>query len=122
MRISNKTPSLEMSKLLEGAGLGKKKIVFHKDDTHELVCQKLVKAYPRLKNVGGFTLHRSVLGGYNRKITKIEKDWLRVKNIKGRKVSGSGILYIRPIQKDLELSKATNIEVLYFCFLFSKRM
>lgn len=117
LRISNKTPSIEITKLLQNAGLGKKKIVFDQSDDHEAVCKKLIKVYPRLKDVGGFTLHRSLLGGFNRKLTMIDQNWFHIKNLRNKKSTGTGIIYIRPMQRDLNLSKAVSTEV-FMIFIF----
>ena len=96
---------------MQKEGLEKKKLVFHVNDNHRTVEKKICSAYPRLKDCGGFTLHRSLLGGYNRQLVKIDSLWFDVKLIRKKVVSRNGIIYIRPLQVDLDKTSASNEEV-----------
>ena len=88
---------MELSNVLQKARLGKKKIVFNQNDDHRAVENKIYDGYPRFKVCGELTLHRTLLGGYNRQLTKIESLWFDVKVIRKKPVSGNGIIYIRPL-------------------------
>ena len=100
-----------MLALLTQAGLGKKKIKFHKDDDHSATTSKLIKAYPRLEDVGGYELFRATDGGSKRPLKKIDIEWLNVKNLRKKKPSGGGIIYIRPLQTNLDMGPRKSTEV-----------
>jgi len=105
---------MQMSNILQKAGVGRKKIVFHQNDRHADVEKKLYEIYPRLKSCGGFTLHRSIQGGYNRQLSAINTIWNDVKVLRKKSISGSGIVYIRPLQNEIDLTCARNTEVNWF--------
>ena len=118
LALSSRTPSLQTMKRLTRAGCGKKKIVFKQTDDHVIVCDKIVTVYPRLEKVGGFTLHRSSLGGFGRQIDKIDVEWFDVSHLRKKNLTGSGIIYIRPLQVDLNLAAATESEV-YIRYIYT---
>ena len=76
---SSNSPSLDLMNVLTEARLGKKKLVFSKDDNHQQFVEKINKAYPRLVQCGGFTLHRVVTGGYGRPLISLNIQWFHVK-------------------------------------------
>ena len=53
------------------AGLGKRRLVFSKDDNHQQFVEKINKAYPHLAQCEGFSLHRAATGGYGRPLTSL---------------------------------------------------
>ena len=109
--FSSTSPSLDLMNVLTKAGLGKKKLVFSKDDNHEQFVEKINKAYPRLAQCGGFTLHRAATGGY------VNTQWFHVKLLRQKKVSGHGVIYIKPMQQNLSLDPVTEEEVCYLNIL-----
>ena len=102
---------------MTGAGLGKKKLVFSKDDNHQQFVEKINKAYPRLVQCGGFTLHRAATGGYGRPLISLNTQWFHVKLLRRKKVSGHGVIYIKPMQQNLPLDLITEEEVCYLNIL-----
>lgn len=111
--VSTPTPSILA--MLTSAGIGKKKIAFHQTDSHALVLSKLEKAYPKLKNIGGFVLMRSKDGGSQRPLSQISTNWYDVKNLRKRNITGHGTIYIKTLQKDLSLSSVTEKEIDSLC-------
>ena len=97
--------------IMTKAGLGRKKIVFNQKDQHVDVCSKLEHVYPRLKDCGGFCLFRAKVGGFNRSVSKIKTDWMDVRKIRKKDLSGSGMIYIRPLQVNFCLTEASDREV-----------
>ena len=89
------------------AGLGKRRLVFSKDDNHQQFVEKINKAYPRLAQWGGFTLHRVATGGYGCLLTSLNTQWFHVKLLRQKKVSGHGAIYIKPMQQNLSLDPVT---------------
>ena len=90
--------------------LGKRKLVFSKDDNHEQFAEKMNKAYPRLFQYGGFTLHMAATGGYGRPLTSLNIQWFHVKLLRQKKVSRHGVIYIKPMQQNLSLDPVTEEE------------
>ena len=98
---------MELTKLRE-AGLGKRRITFdNKRSGHGKVRQVLETIYPKLKcQNGAFEILRAERGGTSCKLVLIEmsKDGYTVPYLK-EQVSCNTILYIRPMQNDLSMSK-----------------
>ena len=100
-----KSPSSSQMEKLTKAGLGKTKIVFpDKHAKHPEVCQMLEETFPQLKEVGGFTLYRAKSGGQTRDLYQLTCSWFNIKDIK-KDVPGSACIYIKPVQKDLDLTR-----------------
>ena len=114
---SSNSPLLDLMNVLTEAGLGKKKLVFSKDDNHQQFVEKINKAYPRLVQCGGFTLHRAATGGYGRPLISLNTQWFHVKLLRRKKVSGHGVIYIMAMQQNLSLDPMTEEEVFYFNIL-----
>lgn len=91
-----------MSVRLSLAGLGRKKLTFGADDKHKDVTAIIMKAYTKLESCGGFLLLKAQGGGANRSLIELGCTYYDVSAIR-RKSSGKGIIYIRPLQKDLDL-------------------
>ena len=114
---SSNSPLLDLMNVLTEARLGKKKLVFSKDDNHQQFVEKLNKACPRLVQCGGFTLHRAATGGYGRPLISLNTQWFHVKLLRRKKVSGHGVIYIMAMQQNLSLDPMTEEEVFYFNIL-----
>ena len=112
------TPNADEMLKLQEAGLGKKKVTFDVDDTHNIVYQRLTREiFPRLSDAGGFTLHKATSGGYSRTLVPIDLEWYNIKDLRIKSVCGNGILYAKPLQKDLDLSRLRPEEVGLWIFL-----
>ena len=99
--------------VLTKAELGKKKLVFSKDDNHQQFVEKINKAYPSLFQYGGFPLHTAATRGYARPLTSLNTQWFHVKLLRKKRVSGHGVIYINPMQQNLSLDPVTEEEVCY---------
>ena len=93
--------------VLSKAGLGKKKMVFFKDDNHQQFVENINKAYPRLVQCEGFTLQSASARGYGCPLTSFNTQWFHVKF---EKEEG----YIKPMQQNLSLDSVTEER---FCYL-----
>ena len=101
--FQNTSPDFNQLDLLRESGHGKKKITFErKDFTHDEVVAELLKNFPQLKNVGGFTLHRTRTGGQGRPLIALPTRWYGIKDIKSAGV-GAACIYIKPVEKNLDL-------------------
>ena len=69
--FSSTSLSLNSMNVLIKAGLGKRRLVFSKDDNHQQFVEKINKAYPHLAQCEGFSLHRAATGGYGRPLTSL---------------------------------------------------
>ena len=118
----DKTPSSQLSKTLREAGLGKTQLVFKSEDKHDDFEKKIYRAFPRLKDCGGFTLLRCIQGGPCRPLTKIDVLWKDVRVLRNKDLTGGGVIYLRPLQRPLLLSKATNNEVRFYSIYFSNHL
>ena len=112
-----KTPSsTQMEQLIE-AGLGKTKIVFpDKTAKHHEFCHILENNVPQLKEAGGYNLYRPKAGGQNRDIFKLNCTWYNIPDIR-KEVTGSVCIYIKPLEKDLNLQRKPVVSTFVFlCF------
>ena len=103
-------PSREEKESLRVAGLGEKKLVLNKGLCALDVMSELIKAYPKLAEGGGFELLRS--GNRLRDLVLITAPpgGYSVSFLKDSGI-GQSIIYIRPIQTDLDLDPiAINME------------
>ncbi|KAK3581809.1 hypothetical protein CHS0354_028816 [Potamilus streckersoni] len=104
-------PTRDERKRLYDAGLGDKKINFCKDSDPAYFRTKLEESFPKLKSGGGFELLRSGIssrvflerirmphGGYTSAYLADESNL------------GQAVCYIRPIQRDLDLSAITDCQ------------
>ncbi len=103
-----KSPSVSNLSLLKEAGLGKRRIPFQeKTAGHGKMRQVLETIFPKLKSqCGAFEFMRGVRGGTSCSLIPIEmsSQGYTVPYLK-EQVSPSTIIYIRPIQSDLSMSK-----------------
>ena len=107
-----------MYPILVGAGLGKKNIEFSSSDKHDDVVKRITDVYPRLAKCGGFTLHKSQDGGTKRPLQKINTRWYDVIQLRKKYNSGKGVIYVKPLQENLNLNVATDEEVSLFYSIF----
>ena len=101
---SSTTPTTAMVTILTKAGLGRKKLIFQSTDRHDIFVKKLTEAYPKLASCGGFLLYHTTQGGTNRPLDKVNCTWYHVKDLRRKPISGRGTIYVKPLQKDLDLS------------------
>ena len=103
----DKTPRADMLQSLQAAGLGKVKVVF-KDNNGDFSHLKntLEEYFPMLKSQNGaFELLRADRGGNTRPLLSIHmpNTGYTTKYLK-EAVPGSAVIYVRPIQSDLDIS------------------
>ena len=88
---------------LQNAGLGRRRITFHKKDNATNVKQKLEAAYPRLAAGGGFEILRSGLSPKDLYlITQPSSCGYTASFLRDTSGLGQAIAHIRPIQADLD--------------------
>ena len=106
---TSKTPSLAESHTLALAGMGKKKIVFpDKRGDFTKLRATLEKEYPKLASQrGAFEFLRADRGGPSRPLVPIPMEQNGGYSIPYVKdvVSGTGAIYIRPMQSKLDLER-----------------
>ncbi len=95
-------PSRDAKESLRIAGLGEKKIVLNKELCASEVMTELIKAYPKLEEGGGFELLRSGNGLRDLVLITPPPGGYSVPFLKDSGI-GQSIIYIRPIQTDLNL-------------------
>ena len=100
------TPSREESGSLLNAGLGRRKLVCpNKNASHSEFQQFLETEFPRLKAGGGFELLRAAGGGAGRRKLQVIPPGPEGYNIPyTRGVVGSGVVFVRPLQANLDVS------------------
>ena len=97
-------PSRKEKMDLHPAGLGRKKIVFGCKDNAVAVQAKLEEEFPKLKAGGGFEILRS---GGSRALVTINPHMVSgysVRFLRDESGLGQALAYIRPLQKDLNMS------------------
>ena len=87
---------------LQNAGLGRKRITFHKNDDAYQVKAKLEQTYPKLATGGGFELLRSSVSPRDLDVMAPLNCGYSVPFLHDSSGLGQAIAYIRPIQKDLD--------------------
>ena len=91
-------------------------ILFHIGRFNKDFVEKALVLFPRLLNCGGFKLFRAKDGGTSRPIEEVGTMWYHVRTLKKKNVSGKGLIYVRPLQRDLDLSKQTVQELILLFF------
>ena len=103
----DKTPQVDMIRSLQAASLGKVKVVFKdKNGDFSHLKNTLEEYFPRLKSQNGaFEVLRADRGGNTRRLLSIHmpNTCYTIKYLKDA-VSGSAVIYVRPIQSDLDMS------------------
>jgi hypothetical protein len=87
---------------LQNAGLGRKRISFHKNDDPFQFKMKLEKAYPNLASGGGFELLRSSVSPRDLELIHPPKRGYSVPFLRDCSGLGQAIAYLRPIQQALD--------------------
>ena len=107
----SESPSPNYKQQLNQAGMGEKKLVFEKNTSCSYFHDKLLEAFPKILKEGGYELLRAKY----RSTSKLEI--LQPKSRSGHNVSdlkemiASAKVYIRPIQRDLSLEPAVQLQV-----------
>jgi hypothetical protein len=128
-RFQNEQPTRAQKVDLQAAGLGRKRLVLNKNDNAEEFIVKVENAYPKLKDQGGFELLRS--GATNKQLTEIipPPSGYSVPFLKDMAGIGQAIIYIRPLQCQLNMDAVTpsfevcnykiafDVTILNFCSL-----
>ena len=108
----NMSPSLQTVCKLKEAGLGRKKITFpDKHGRFSHLKEILEQEFPQLKTQdGAFDLLRAETGGTNRplKVIPMPAEGYNIPHLKNL-VSGSTLIYIRPIKSNLSLIKVPEV-------------
>ena len=78
---------------------------------HVQVVVILQMNFTRLRSAGGFLLMMAKTGGYNQPLKELDILYYTAKNI-GRN-SRNSIIYIRPLQRNFDMSPMTSNEVNY---------
>ena len=103
----DRTPPPGVMQQLQNAGLGKKKIVFKdKNGGFNHLRETLETEFPKLKTQrGAFELLKADRGGNNRPLLSIPltSTGYTIKDLKDA-VSGSAVIYVRPIQSNLDMT------------------
>jgi hypothetical protein len=109
--VDAETPNQGYKRQLLNAGLGEKKIVFTKNSSCSYFHEALLENFPRLCDGGGYELLRT----QHRSTTKLEI--LYPKQAAGYNVLhlkediASAKIYIRPLQRDLNLEPLEPTEI-----------
>ena len=94
--------------------MGKTKIIFkNKLASHSEVSNILDEHF---KNCGGFTLHRAKAGGQNRPLFDLQVTWFDVRSLK-KAVPSSECVYVRPLQRNLDLTAKEEMVLEWVCHL-----
>ena len=102
------SPSKDEIVLLQKAGLGKRKIVFpNKNADHDGFMNILEKEYPKIKEGGGIELLRAVGGGGGQRKLEVLSpgpQGYSITYLRNNICIGQATIYLRPLQKDLDLT------------------
>ena len=102
----NKIPTRQEKMVLQKAGLGTKRICFLISDNEKDVQKKLEDEFPKLKNIGGFELLYCQSNCRDLKVVTSKWNVEVLKTVLGSQAK----LYVRPIQKCIELTEEENQE------------
>ena len=109
---ADRTPPPAVMQQLQNAGLGKKKIVFKdKNGGFNHLRETLETEFPKLKTQrGAFELLKADRGGNNRPLLSIPltNTGYTINDLK-HAVSGSAVIYVRPIQSNLDMTPSLAI-------------
>lgn len=104
-------PSRRENLVLQNAGLGQKTITFGRNDDALAFMLKIETVYPRIKSGGGFELLRS--GATNKELIVIcqPPSGYSVPFLKESSGIGQALVYVRPMQKSLDINIGAVFEV-----------
>lgn len=107
--MADRVPTSQSQKIeLEEAGLGEKVVSINLDCSAEGFNQAVLEAYPKLKCSGGYELLRC--RPQSRDLILIGPRIANNPKLLKRQV-GNGKVYVRPIQRDLDLDETYSEEV-----------
>ena len=102
---TDRIPNRQKKFILQSAGLGRKKLVFGSKDTANLIQEKLENAFSKLSHGGGFEILRS--GATVKELVIIRPpanvDYA-VPFLRNESGLGQALAYIRPVQRNLDIS------------------
>ena len=104
---------------LQQAGLGRKKLCFSNKAKFAEFRQKIVEAFPKLSEGGGFEIMRTGHDGSNTALTTITPPptGYSVPFLRDSSGLGQALAYIRPLQRDLDSNPVNIFEVKTFLLL-----
>ena len=102
---ANEIPSRVKKFDLQEIGLGKKRVVFKRDDGPVLFNNKLLESYPKLKDVGGYEFLRGGLAEKKLMVVAPPPRGYDVKFLRDEAGVGQAVLYIRPLQRSVSFEK-----------------
>ena len=106
----DRTPSCKEKAKLSMAGLGEKRIMFDKNGKWPHINQKLLEAFPKLKDGGGYELLRTEDGRKTLILLPCPPGGYTITYLKS--VLNQAKAYVRPIQRNLTL----NVELEHACY------
>ena len=95
---------------LLAAGLGRKKVTFGNKDGALIFKGKLEETYPKLKQGGGFQQLRSGARPGELLVVKPPSTGYTVPFLRDGTSLGQALIYVRPIQQNLDMSELVNQE------------
>lgn len=113
----NDTPNQTYKKTLQDAGLGERKITFKKNGSCSYFHETLLENYPRLRDGGGYELLRT------RHRSTIKLEILYPRQTAGynvlhlKEAIASAKIYVRPLQRDLNLEPLPENKVQHVSFV-----
>ena len=103
---------------LLAAGLGRKKLTFGNRDDAPTFKRKMEDAYPKLKLGGGFDLLRSGVRPGELLLIKPPPSGYTVPFLRDGAGLGQALIYVRPIQQNLDISEVKQ-EVVSYAFNYN---
>ncbi|XP_062851900.1 uncharacterized protein LOC134314974 [Trichomycterus rosablanca] len=106
-RQYDRTPKEEDQLLHTQAGLGRRMAYIDENATYDEICARLKELYPKLKELtGGWLIYKASGGWGTRKLTLVTPDdgGYCSNLLKTASQSGKGVLYIAPLQMELDTS------------------
>ena len=103
-------PNQRLRLELHEAGLGRKKVVFNSSGDAKHMKDRLEESFPKLKECGGFEILRPQGRIDPLKTIAPPRSGYSVPFLRDQSSLGTAIAYIRPIQKDLDLSLITPVD------------
>lgn len=102
--LQKKTPSTTIAKkFLTEAGLGEKKVLFNSEDDPQEVREKLLQAFPKLVDAGGFEYLKA--NALNKSLEQIPYPFGGFGAQQVKSICGSARIYLRPVQQALSLER-----------------
>nr|XP_055057045.1 uncharacterized protein LOC129441422 [Misgurnus anguillicaudatus] len=105
-RLFDRTPKESEQLIHMQAGLGRKTMHLEENATYEEICAQLKEMYPKFQEIRGVGFSKSSGGWGSRKLTLIPPDesGYNAKNLKTATNGFKGVIYIAPLQMELNTS------------------